>query len=97
MVDVNPVPDLLLAVQARLGLSEQGLADYLGIPRSTLRHWLAGTRSPGASALRLLRVMGAVEILAPDLHQHLMEGAQRATDPPDSDTAVDRLAATGAR
>ena len=97
MVEVNRTPALLTALQTRLNLTEQGLADYLGIPRSTLRHWIAGTRQPGASALRLLRVMGAVEILAPDVHQHLLEETitvqSIALDPDDSDLVVDRLLA----
>jgi len=57
----------LLALIARRGLSEARAADLLGVPVFTLRKWAAGQRSPNASAVRLLGVLGMLEALAPAL------------------------------
>lgn len=64
--------DNLKALQARLGLSAQGMALYLGVPLPTYRNWRDGHREPPAVAGRLLEVLGTVEALAPDIHAHLM-------------------------
>jgi DNA-binding transcriptional regulator YiaG len=52
---------------ARHSLDKVQTAALLGVPVYTLRHWLAGTRHPTASAVRLLFVLCLVETLAPDL------------------------------
>ena len=57
----------------RLNLTPQQAAIYLGVPIGTLRKWQAGTRHPPAAVTRLLYVLGAVETLAPDIHNHLLE------------------------
>ena len=57
----------LLALIARRGLSEARAADLLGVPVYTFRKWAAGQRSPSASAVRLLGVLGMLEALAPAL------------------------------
>jgi len=44
-----------LAIQK--GWSDVQIAEYLGLPRSTVRNWLNGTRSPGAAAVRLVQVL----------------------------------------
>ena len=62
----------LSALQARLGLSAQGMAVYLGVPLPTWRNWRDGHREPPAVAGRLLEVLGTVEALAPAIHDHLM-------------------------
>ena len=64
------------ALQARLGLTRQGLADYLGVPRPTLNKWLTGDREPPAALRRLVEVLGLVEVLCPALHDALMGGAK---------------------
>jgi DNA-binding transcriptional regulator YiaG len=66
--------DQLKALQARLGLSQSGLAQYLGVPLPTVRNWLDGLRSPPALLDRLLHVLAVVETLAPDVHGHLVPG-----------------------
>ena len=66
--------DRLKALQARLGLSQAGLAQYLGVPAPTVRNWLDGLRSPPALLDRLLHVLAVVETLAPDVHGHLTPG-----------------------
>jgi hypothetical protein len=70
----------LLALIARRGLSETRAADLLGVPVFTLRKWAAGQRSPNASAVRLLGVLGMLEALAPALLGAL-EPAAAAPEP----------------
>lgn len=67
------------ALMARLNLDEPRAAQYLGVPVFTFRKWLTGERSPSASVLRLLEVLGMVEALAPALHDSFMPPAQQAT------------------
>lgn len=66
---------------ARLGLTEDSTADYLGVPVFTLRKWIKGARCPTASAVRLLDVLGTLEALAPALHAAFLP-APRAPEPP---------------
>ena len=70
----GPAPDQLRALQARLGLSAQGMALYLGIPLPTYRNWRDGHREPPAVASRLLEVLGLIETLAPEIHSYLTPG-----------------------
>jgi putative transcriptional regulator len=46
-------------VRERLGLSQQELADLLGISRRTLENWEQGRREPTGAAKVLLRVAAA--------------------------------------
>lgn len=66
-------PDLN-ALQARLGLTREGMAAYLGVPLPTLAKWLKGEREPPAALRRLLEVLGYVEVLCPVLHDQLING-----------------------
>lgn len=59
---------------ARLSLDDSQAAAYLGVPVYTFRKWASGERSPSASVLRLLEVLGMVEALAPALHAGLLPG-----------------------
>lgn len=59
-------------VMARLGLNQSGLAEYLGVPQSTVNNWFTGIRQPNKSVTRLLYVLGVVETMAPNIHAHLM-------------------------
>ena len=68
----TPATERLAALQARLGLSAQGMAQYLGVPLPTYRNWRDGHREPPAVAGRLLEVLGTVEALAPAIHDHLI-------------------------
>ena len=62
------------ALMARLALDESRAAAYLGVPVYTFRKWASGERSPSASVLRLLEVLGMVEARAPALHAGLLPG-----------------------
>ena len=65
----------LSATMARLGLTAQGAADYLGVPVTTIRKWIDGTRTPGAAVIRLLDVLGIVEAIAPSIHAAMLPTA----------------------
>lgn len=52
----------------RLNLEETQGAEYLGVPLSTLRKWVNGTRTPSAATIRLLDVLGTIEVIAPAIH-----------------------------
>ena len=66
MSDPSPL-ETIRGLMARHSLDKVQTASLLGVPVFTLRHWLAGTRNPTASAVRLLAVLCLVETLAPDL------------------------------
>ena len=65
----------LSATMERLGLTAQGAADYLGVPVTTIRKWIDGTRTPGAAVIRLLDVLGIVEAIAPSIHAAMLPPA----------------------
>ena len=66
MSDPSPL-DTLRGLMARHSLDKVQTAALLGVPVFTLRHWLAGTRHPTSTAVRLLSVLCLVETLHPDL------------------------------
>ena len=76
----------LSATMERLGLTAQGAADYLGVPVTTIRKWIDGTRTPGAAVIRLLDVLGIVEAIAPSIHAAMLPTT--AIDPGQSGQSV---------
>ena len=76
----------LSATMERLGLTAQGAADYLGVPVTTIRKWIDGTRTPGAAVIRLLDVLGIIEAIAPSIHAAMLP---TAIDPGQSVKPVD--------
>lgn len=67
-------------LRARLGLTLHDCASYLGVPVTTLIKWENGTRSPGSAAMRLMDVLGMIEVMAPDIHVHFLpEASKRGT------------------
>ena len=69
---VNPIPDTLKQLEQRLGLSQDGAAEMLGVTIHAYKKWRNGSRNPEGSALRLLEVLGFLETLAPDIHRALV-------------------------
>ena len=69
--------------QADLGLSEDSMAQYLGIPVYTLRKWINGTRKPDAAPCRLFAILQMVQTLAPSMHDGLMRHASGALVTPE--------------
>ena len=59
--------DTLRGLAAKHSLDRVQTAALLGVPVFTLRHWLAGTRNPTSSVVRLLSVLCVLETLHPDL------------------------------
>lgn len=72
----TPTSDRLRAMQARLALPTPHAARYLGVSISTYRSWLDGQREPGAVLTRLLDVLGALEVMAPEIHAQIVESAR---------------------
>lgn len=66
------IADRLVNLRQSTGLSEEGLAHYLGCPLSTVKKWLRGERVPSSSAVRLIEVLEVLTALAPDVAKHLM-------------------------
>ena len=57
---------------ARLNLSEEQGAEYLGVSVHTFKKWLTGQRKPNASAIRLVEVLQTIEILTPNLNNNFL-------------------------
>ena len=62
----------------RLQLTDTQAAQYLGVPFTTLRNWATGQRAPGAAVMRLLEVLGTIEVMNPGLHAALLPAAPPA-------------------
>ena len=62
----------------RLCLTDTHAAHYLGVPVTTFRNWVTGQRAPGAAVMRLLEVLGTIEVMNPVLHAALMPAASPA-------------------
>ena len=66
--------ETLGGLSARHSLDKVQTAALMGVSVFTLRHWRTGTRTPAASAVRLLSVLCLVETMAPDLLAALVPG-----------------------
>ena len=86
----------LIATMARLGLTAQGAADYLGVPVTTIRKWIDGTRTPGAAVIRLLDVLGIVEAIAPSIHAAMLPADCDQTVGIEAAEEIERLRAASA-
>lgn len=71
-------PESLKAWQAGLGLSESGMAAYVGVPLHTWRKWLNGTRKPDAAPCALLDLLVVLPDECPALHALRLENAHKA-------------------
>lgn len=64
----------LEGIMARHNMSREQLAKYLGVPPTTLNNWLNGSRTNmNAATMRLLYVLGVLEVLAPNIHEQFIE------------------------
>lgn len=74
-------PETLKAWQAGLGLSESGMAAYVGVPLHTWRKWTNGTRKPDAAPCALLDLLAVLPVECPALHALRLENAHKAAKP----------------
>ena len=58
--------------RGRLSLSMLELSKYWGIPLPTLIKWHQGDRVPNSSAIRLIGILGMIEVMAPVCHAVLI-------------------------
>lgn len=75
MVDTetqDPTVEKIRALMARRKMGQNETAHYLGIPPGTLGNWMQGTKKPSASVVRLIEVLGMVEVFAPHVHDNLI-------------------------
>lgn len=68
----DPTVARIEAIMERRGMSQADMVRYLGVPQGTIANWLAGTRAPSRSVARLLDVLGTIEVLAPSIHEQLL-------------------------
>ena len=62
----------ITTLRERLGLSVAQVADYLGVSTHAVIKYQNGTRAPGGALLRLIEVLQTLEVMAPDIHAHMM-------------------------
>ena len=77
MNNTNPAPagQFAAAVRGlidRHNLTEPRAAGLLGVPVPTIRTWIAGTRAPSASAVRLIEILGTLEAIDPAIFDSLL-------------------------
>jgi len=83
MTDTKPPQNLeFLAILATLthGRGDTLTAALLGVPVPTLRKWVNGTRSPSASAVRLVSVLATLATVAPGLLEALTPSPTSPTE-----------------
>lgn len=80
-MNTTHAPETLKAWQASLGLSESGMAAYVGVPLHTWRKWVNGTRKPDAAPCALLDLLASLPDAAPALHALRLENAHKAAKP----------------
>lgn len=68
----DPTVARIEALMSRLGMNQAAMAKYLGVPQGTIGNWLGGTRKPNAVVVRLLDVLGMMEVMCPDVHEGIM-------------------------
>lgn len=69
---MQPFKTELLALMTRRSLDENRAAALMGVPVFTFKKWIAGTRAPNASAVRLLDVLNIVETFSPAVFDGLL-------------------------
>ena len=56
-------------LMVRYNWSLEQLAEYFGLPVTTVKNWYMGVRQPTASALRVISILAMLEATAPDIHK----------------------------
>lgn len=68
----DPTVARIEALMKRRGMNQAAMARYLGVPQGTIGNWLGGTRVPNKCVVRLLDVLGMIEVLAPAIHEEFL-------------------------
>jgi len=63
---------ILKDTMGRLNLNRLSLSIYYGVPVTSITKWIDGSRKPSASMIKLINVMGMVEVMSPDIHEMLL-------------------------
>ena len=59
-------------LRERLGFTVAQCAQYLGISTHAVIKYENGTRAPSRALVRLIGVLQTLEVMAPDIHAHMM-------------------------
>ena len=62
----------ITTLRERLGFTVAQVAQYLGVSTHAVIKYQNGTRAPGGALLRLIGVLQTLEVMAPDIHAHMM-------------------------
>lgn len=64
-----------LTLQTTLEATDEVAAAYVGVPVTTWRKWITGTREASTSGARLIELLGLIRTMAPQIHEHLLAQA----------------------
>lgn len=59
-------------LRERLGFTVAQCAQYLGVSTHAVIKYENGTRAPSRALVRLIGVLQVIELMAPDIHTHMM-------------------------
>ena len=59
-------------LRERLGFTVAQCAQYLGVSTHAVIKYENGTRAPSRALIRLIGVLQTLEVMAPDIHAHMM-------------------------
>ena len=62
----------ITTLRDRLGFTVPQCAQYLGISTHAVIKYENGTRAPSRALVRLIGVLQVIELMAPDIHVHMM-------------------------
>ena len=63
---------ILKDTMRRLNLNRLSLSIYYGVPVTSITKWIDVSRKPSASMIKLIDVMGMIEVMSPDIHEMLL-------------------------
>ena len=62
----------ITTLRERLGFTVAQCAQYLGISTHAVIKYENGTRAPSRALIRLIGVLQTLEVMAPDIHAHML-------------------------
>lgn len=87
-------PRAIREARERLGLTQQQLADQVGVSRETVGNWETGYSEPRSKRARLLQVLGLGADAAPatDVERRLLEALREASEGLDDEARLEMVA-----